>query len=180
MELLPSAKNTWYKSVLMNLSKSELQTLLGQIISYLPKKDRDVLSASPQLDSERLVPLQINCVFVDAQRGRMLNRVFRGRDYATDVLSFAPVEPGFIGELIFCTSILRRQAKEHHLSLKNEFLYLFIHGLLHLLGYDHEKSDKAAQRMYRLQDSIFEEMTPKNVKKREKNGSRNGTLRRKK
>jgi len=153
----------------MNLSKPQLQTLLSQIITRLPPKDRVRLQGAPQ----------INCVFVDASKGRLLNKVFRGRDYATDVLSFAPVEPGFFGELVFCTPVLKKQAKAHKLTAREEFLYLFIHGLLHLLGYDHEKSDKAAKRMYLLQDEIFAQMLG-NKKLGRKNGSRNRTLRRKK
>jgi len=165
----------------MNLTKPQLQNLLNRIIPMLPPKDRERLAEAPQL----------NCVFVDRQKGRLLNRTFRGHDYATDVLSFAPIESGSIGELVFCTPVLKRQAKQHRLSPKNEFLYLFIHGILHLLGYEHEKSDKAAKRMYRLQDSIFAEILGRRVektraaarhrkKKARKNGARNRTLRRKK
>ncbi len=103
-----------------------------------------------------LVGKKLIAVFVDKKRGRELNKSFRQKNYATDVLSFAPVEPESAGELVFCMDVLKAQAKEHRLSLKNEIAYLYIHGFLHLLGYDHEKSKRAETEMFTLQDSLFD------------------------
>ncbi len=100
------------------------------------------------------------CVFVNSAEIRRLNKKFRDKDRATDVLSFAPVEPDSLGELVFCPQVIRKQAFEHGLSYRDELLYMLIHGILHLLGYEHEKSDKQARVMYRLQDRIFEQLTP--------------------
>lgn len=100
----------------------------------------------------------LTVVFVGLAEGRKLNRVYRGRDYATDVLSFAPVDFDSLGELVFCVPVLQNKAREHHLTTRQELYYLLIHGILHLLDYDHEKNDKAAQAMYRLQDRIFEKV----------------------
>lgn len=148
----------------MKISKPKLQNLLSDLIALLPAADRQRLRDAPE----------VTCVFVGRAHGRRLNNEFRGRDYATDVLSFAPIEPNSIGELIFCEPVLREQARQHKLSEFNEFVYLFIHGLLHLLGYEHEKSDKEARRMYRLQDSIFEQLAGRD------HGTRNRIIRRKK
>ena len=95
-------------------------------------------------------------VYVDARRGRALNKTFRGKNYATDVLSFAPLEADALGELVFCVEVLTRQARVHQLSLREELAYLYIHGFLHLLGYDHEKSKRAAAEMFAIQDALFD------------------------
>jgi probable rRNA maturation factor len=96
----------------------------------------------------------LRLVFVSAKEMRRLNREFRDKDYATDILSFA-AEPGVLGELVLSLEVLGRQAREHEMTLDEELQYMILHGVLHLLGYDHETNDKAARQMYRLQDRIF-------------------------
>ncbi|HJU41211.1 MAG TPA: rRNA maturation RNase YbeY [Vicinamibacterales bacterium] len=82
------------------------------------------------------------CVaLVSDRRMRALNRQFRGKDYATDVLSFPSDERGFLGDIVIAEGVAKRQAKEHGHSLKIEVQTLALHGLLHLLGYDHETDD---------------------------------------
>ena len=88
---------------------------------------------------------------------KRLNRQFRGKNQATDVLSFAPVEEGSLGELALCISQIEKQASSHGLTVEEEAFYLILHGILHLLGYDHESGDQKAKEMYALQDGIFEE-----------------------
>ena len=78
---------------------------------------------------------------VSDRRMRALNRQFRGKDYATDVLSFPSDERGFLGDIVIAEGVAKRQAKERGHSLKIEVQTLALHGLLHLLGYDHEKDD---------------------------------------
>lgn len=126
----------------------------------------------------------LTCVFVGASEIRRLNREFRHKDKPTDVLSFAPTEAGSLGELVFCLEVIERQAREHGLSSRDELTYMLIHGILHLLGYEHEKSDKAARLMYRLQDRIFETITapnrPQSTARGKSNVHRHRTHRRKK
>ena len=80
---------------------------------------------------------------------RALNRRYRRRDAATDVLSF-PVDPtaqdagtadGFLGDIVIATGVARRQAREARQSYEMELRVLALHGLLHLLGYDHDAMD---------------------------------------
>lgn len=71
-------------------------------------------------------------------RMRKINKQFRRKDYATDVLSFPALMPGELGELAIATGVLRRQAREAGHSERVEARVLALHGLLHLLGYDHE------------------------------------------
>jgi probable rRNA maturation factor len=94
-------------------------------------------------------------VFVDKEEAQRLNFQFRGKNYATDVLSFSSIAGDAIGELVLCPDILQLQAREIGWSFRNEAAYMCLHGLLHLLGFDHEKSERQARRMFSLQDDIF-------------------------
>lgn len=94
-------------------------------------------------------------VFLPEPQARQMNQQFRGKDYATDVLSFSSEDPGCFGELVFCPKVLHRQAGEQGHALKWELTYMFIHGVLHLLGLDHERSIKEERRMFALQDDFF-------------------------
>ena len=80
-----------------------------------------------------------------------LNAQYRGKDYATDVLSFdAPAvfrAQGHLGELVICGAVLRRQAREHGHAPADELRVLLAHGLLHLLGLDHELGPREARAM---------------------------------
>ncbi|MCB0364734.1 MAG: rRNA maturation RNase YbeY [Bdellovibrionaceae bacterium] len=94
-------------------------------------------------------------VFADERQARALNFQYRKKDYATDVLSFESLDSDSFGELVLCLDVVRRQAKEHGLTVREELSYLLLHGFLHLLGYDHEGNETEAQRMFDLQDSIW-------------------------
>lgn len=98
---------------------------------------------------------QLILVFVSSSKIKKLNSQFRKKNYPTDILSFDSADPESLGELVLCMDVLKKQAKEHHLSLQRELCYMLVHGVLHLLGYDHEKDDREAQSMYRLQDRIY-------------------------
>jgi len=94
-------------------------------------------------------------VFVDAKEMKALNKTYRGRNYATDVLSFESGEPEVLGELVLCPQVLKKQALDTGLSFQHELGYMIIHGGLHLLGFDHEKSEAEKKKMFVLQDQIF-------------------------
>lgn len=73
---------------------------------------------------------------------RALNRTFRGKDYATDVLSFPVIDqPGLLGDIVIATGVAARQADDAGHSVATELRILALHGLLHLLGYDHDADD---------------------------------------
>ncbi len=92
------------------------------------------------------------CVaIVSDRRMRALNRQFRGKDYATDVLSFPAESRGFMGDIVIASGVAKKQAKAAGHSLKTEIRVLTLHGLLHLLGYDHDADDgKMARAEARL------------------------------
>lgn len=99
---------------------------------------------------------QVVVVFLSVPEARQLNRKYRKKNYATDVLSFSGIDEDSLGELVFSLDVVRRQAREHHLGVKEELSYLVLHGLLHLLGFEHEQSERDAQRMFKIQDEIWE------------------------
>jgi probable rRNA maturation factor len=100
---------------------------------------------------------QVTLVFLQSKEMKKINFHYRGKNKATDVLSFSGESRfGELGELLFCVPVLRRQAKEQKHSFEVELVYLWIHGLLHLLGYDHELSKKEENLMFRIQDEVFD------------------------
>ncbi|MFP5356990.1 MAG: rRNA maturation RNase YbeY [Gammaproteobacteria bacterium] len=90
----------------------------------------------------------------DEAESRALNHRYRGRDYATNVLSFPYQEPGMLGDLVLCAPVVAREAKAQGKPLRAHWAHLVIHGCLHLLGYDHEQS-QAAEKMEKLEIRIL-------------------------
>jgi probable rRNA maturation factor len=82
-------------------------------------------------------------------RVRTLNRQYRGADRPTDVLSFPANEPGQLGDVVIAAGLARRQAAEAGHAVGTELRILALHGLLHLLGYDHERDDGQMARVER-------------------------------
>ena len=96
---------------------------------------------------------------------RRLNRTYRHQDRTTDVLAFAYREARtgaspLLGDVVISIPAARRQAKAFTHSLDEEVLRLLIHGVLHLVGYDHERSRQQARRMHRKEKELFETFTP--------------------
>src|SRR5215211_3483251 len=93
----------------------------------------------------------VSVAIVSDRRMRALNRQFRGKDAVTDVLSFPSDQRGFLGDIVIAAGVSTRQAKEAGHSAQTEVKVLALHGLLHLLGYDHETDDgKMARAETRL------------------------------
>ena len=83
----------------------------------------------------------LSIAIVSDRRMRALNRQFRGKDKVTDVLSFPADSRGFMGDIVIAAGVSKRQAREAGHSAQTELRVLALHGLLHLLGYDHEADD---------------------------------------
>jgi rRNA maturation RNase YbeY len=106
---------------------------------------------------------QVSVSLVGTARMTTLNARYRGKRRPTDVLSFAPPREigqatGFLGELVICADVLRRQAREVGHRPEQELLVLLVHGLLHLLGYDHERSASANRAMARLEARLLKKL----------------------
>ncbi|HWT38106.1 MAG TPA: rRNA maturation RNase YbeY [Paraburkholderia sp.] len=85
---------------------------------------------------------------VDADEGRTLNRTYRGKDYATNVLTFAYAESEddpVTGDLILCCPVVEKEANEQGKPLEAHYAHLLVHGTLHAQGYDHEDEDEAEE-----------------------------------
>lgn len=86
---------------------------------------------------------EITVRFVDRDEGRMLNRDYRGKDDATNVLSFAYTSMPVAGDLVICAPVVVREAQHQHKILEAHYAHLVVHGVLHLQGFDHENETDA-------------------------------------
>ncbi len=108
-----------------------------------------------------LGPAELTVRFVDAEEGRVLNRDYRDKDYATNVLTFAYNEGEEIADdeptradIILCTDVLEREAAEQKKTLEEHAAHLIVHGVLHAQGYDHD-DDEEAHEMEQLERDIL-------------------------
>jgi len=98
---------------------------------------------------------QVTVRIVDSAEGRALNRNFRGRNYATNVLTFRMRDrPRLAGDLALCAPVIAREARAQGKSLAAHYAHLVVHGILHLQGHDHE-SERDARRMERRETRIL-------------------------
>lgn len=97
----------------------------------------------------------VSLAFVDKKEIKKLNKNFRKKDKPTDVLSFELKEKNLLGEIIICPAVVKENAKKYRVTIKYEMFKVFIHGILHLCGYDHEKSEKEAEIMENKQDKYL-------------------------
>jgi len=83
---------------------------------------------------------------VDEAEGRELNKAYRGKDYATNVLTFVYDEEGNLsGDVVICAPVVEREAAAQNKDLQSHYAHLAIHAALHLQGYDHENDEQAAE-----------------------------------
>jgi probable rRNA maturation factor len=86
--------------------------------------------------------------FVDQSEAHELNQRYRGKGYATNVLSFAMeampgVQQSWLGDLVVCVPVIEREAAQFHKNLRDHYAHMCVHGVLHLLGFDHIKKHDA-------------------------------------
>ena len=95
-----------------------------------------------------LSPAEITVRVVDADEGRALNRDYRGKDYATNVLTFDYArEPLVLADLVLCAPVVEREAAAAGIALQAHYAHLLVHGTLHAQGFDHETSPADAALM---------------------------------
>ena len=91
---------------------------------------------------------EITVRIVDSQEGQALNRDFRKKDYATNVLTFDYTQtPIVTADLVLCAPVVAREAKEQGKTLQAHYAHLIVHGTLHAQGWDHETSEAHAREM---------------------------------
>ncbi|MDR3479207.1 MAG: rRNA maturation RNase YbeY [Burkholderiaceae bacterium] len=127
---------------------------LSLAVQYADPRLRDTITR-PQLrrwvQAALLAPAELTIRFVDADEGRVLNRDYRAKDYATNVLTFAyndgEEDESAVtqADIILCTDVLQREAAEQGKTLAAHTAHLVVHGVLHAQGYDHENDADAAE-----------------------------------
>jgi probable rRNA maturation factor len=91
---------------------------------------------------------EITVRIVDAEEGQALNRDYRQRDYATNVLTFDYTqEPVVTADLVLCAPVVAKEAKENKKTLQAHYAHLLVHGTLHAQGWDHETGEEDAEAM---------------------------------
>lgn len=133
------------------LPDQEMKELLEEIIEKTLNREK------------RKENLEVSLSLVTSEEIRDLNKQYRGKDRATDVLSFPageeflPEGEILLGDIVISTEAVMEQAREYGHSVEREIAYLFLHGLLHLLGYDHlESEDKI--KMRKVEDEILDQL----------------------
>ena len=143
-----------------------------------PMSEKNKLSLSVQFADERLsdaitrpyirrwvkaaqlAPAELTIRFVNEQEGQLLNHDYRGKDYATNVLTFSYNESTddtndiVRADIVLCADVVLREAKEQHRSIEHHVAHLIVHGVLHAQGYDHE-SDEEAEEMENFETEIL-------------------------
>ncbi len=126
------------------------------ILSAIPSPSELELWANAVLKYEGLAEQEVTIRFTDEAESQSLNHEYRGKDKPTNVLSFpfeAPpgIEINLLGDLVICAPVISREAKEQHKDVSNHYAHMTVHGLLHLIGYDH------------IDDAEAEEMESKEI-----------------
>ena len=99
---------------------------------------------------------EITVRIVDTEEGQQLNRAYREKDYATNVLTFDYAqEPVVLADLVLCAPVVEREAREQNKSLQEHYAHLLVHGTLHAQGWEHETSEQDAQEMEAYETEIL-------------------------
>lgn len=102
---------------------------------------------------------EITVRIVDTEEGQALNRDYRQKDYATNVLTFDyAAEPVVMADLVLCAPVIEREAQEQSKSLEEHYAHMLVHGALHAQGWDHETSEADAQEMEAYEAEILSEL----------------------
>jgi probable rRNA maturation factor len=101
-------------------------------------------------------PGEITVRIVDAEEGQALNREYRQKDYATNVLTFDySHEPVVMADLVICAPVVEAEAKAQRIPVADHYAHLLVHGALHAQGYDHEDDEAEAEAMEARESEIM-------------------------
>ncbi len=133
------------------MSTLNLAVQFASVLATLPTRAqfRQWAKAAIRVDTEATIRI------VDEAEGRELNNTYRGKDYATNVLTF-PIteEPHLMGDIIICATVVAAEAIAQNKPLAAHYAHLTVHGILHLHGYDHE-TEAQAELMESLETAII-------------------------
>lgn len=136
----------------MTAKKSE-QPELKLTLQFPDKRLKEQLTRKllkNAIQTALFAPAELTLRFVDTEEGQTLNRDYRGKDYPTNVLTFAysfdEEDTGITqADIVLCTDVLQQEAADQGKSVVNHALHLIVHGVLHAQGYDHEDEEEAAE-----------------------------------
>ncbi len=136
----------------LSIQYSQSDALGQDDLALIPSEDKIESSLSLALTTifpNKSKHVELNIKWVDADESAYLNGTYRGKDKPTNVLSFESdlpefVESDFIGDLAICMTLVREESEQQNKSYSSHLTHLCIHGLLHLLGYDHITDNDAA------------------------------------
>jgi probable rRNA maturation factor len=154
-----------------NFTKNEidegwLKEKTEKILEFIREQDKDSISTKEE-------DLELSLAVVGDGRMKKLNKLYRGKNKTTDVLAFEEksavgcLEKEFIyppdgrqrlGEIVVCYPRAKKQARQKDHSLEKELTILLIHGMLHLMGYDHERGEKDKEEMEEIEGNILEKI----------------------
>ena len=129
-----------------------------QIVKQLLKFEKTYLKADGKcLDIKNKLDLPGPCQAIDADEGRVLNRDYRGKDYATNVLTFDyEREPVVVADLVLCAPVVEREARAARRPLQAHYAHLLVHGALHAQGFEHETSTADAKVMEARESALMQ------------------------
>ena len=138
----------------LKIQKQRLQLHIDNASSAQVPSDADFFRWAWQAMKPFYRKAEIGLVLLDAEEAQAYNRDYRGRDYATNVLSFAQDEldefalqaaDTLYGDLILCPQVVEQEAAEQGKSVQAHYAHLTVHGMLHLIGFDHVEDDEAEE-----------------------------------
>ena len=138
----------------LKIQKQRLQLHINNASSAQVPSDSDFFRWAWQAMRPFYRKAEIGLVLLDADEAQAYNRDYRGRDYATNVLSFAQDEldefalqaaDTLYGDLIICPQVVEKEAAEQGKTVQEHYAHLTVHGMLHLIGFDHIEDDEAEE-----------------------------------
>lgn len=154
-------------NVLLHLT-AEVSILFDE--SFFLRVTQETLKECPFVLLEGKEEITLNVVAVSKEKIQELNKTYRNKDAVTDILSFSEYADTeafqadeqkkiFLGEIFFCQDVIMEAATEDGLTGDHEMIYVFSHGVLHLVGYDH------SDEMFSIQDTVTEYLVKQSLKK---------------
>lgn len=120
---------------------------INNLTNFIIDKKLSTGIAKKVLKGENREIENISLVFVGKKEMQEFNKKYRGKNKPTDVLSFNLNDKECLGEIVICPQVVKENGEKFGISFEKEIAKVLIHGVLHLLGYDHEKSEKEAEIM---------------------------------
>ena len=149
-----------------------VKKIVGIVLSGEGAEESADACPEPFDDAQGKLRRGVSIAFIGPGRMRKLNKTYRKKNKVTDVLSFSNAKVGFekfkigptektdgLGEIVICLREVAKNAKKNDSTQERELIWVVIHGVLHLLGFDHEKSEAEAEKMERKQEQYLQELS---------------------